>query len=508
MTCFSKISLKNEADAEAMTVLSMHSFKEKFGWDKTLLASADNNFYYYPTANNEMQDNDGKPVFENSLLGKATFDAVMEYYKGDEYMANISKMYKSLEDKEPMEKVIENVNSGKEKDYLLSLAIPTLQNEVSGEWLKEFIRDGNKLKVGKLGEGKGGQYNPESDELTMNLPKDNENKVEKYSHLVDFSHELRHFWQDKNNLMYKHRDLQEGVVMRRCLEADASAMSILAMHSFKEDNGWKEPYKNAKSGYFFSDTFNEDLIEGFEKGKNKSEATAHAFKSWFKLSESEYTSFPAQYVDIYLKDKYALAFAKSPILAENIGNENTGLKSEKFGQWLEKLKLSKNGASYISDNRFDDKNIDFLNKDENKNVDTLTNLALQIKIYEHYGASLPDAQLGIFENKLEKAKTNEEIKLLYKSKVKYYEENVGKNKNKSKIEAEINKLPTVYGESSSEKQFEKSPAKTNTKDGAFLDKRQIEAKEKINFYKTKRNSDSAKRVVTNKVLLSRKMRRC
>jgi hypothetical protein len=147
MTCFSKISLKNEADAEAMTVLSMHSFKEKFGWDKTLLASADNNFYYYPTANNEMQDNDGKPVFENSLLGKATFDAVMEYYKGDEYMANISKMYKSLEDKEPMEKVIENVNSGKEKDYLLSLAIPTLHNEVSGEWLTEAINAGVKFNT-------------------------------------------------------------------------------------------------------------------------------------------------------------------------------------------------------------------------------------------------------------------------------------------------------------------------------------------------------------------------
>lgn len=54
--------------------------------------------------------------------------------------------------------------------------------------------------------------------------------------------------------------------MNRCIEADANAGAILAMHSFKEDNNWSEPYDNAKSDwYFWSDNFNESLIGEFEE---------------------------------------------------------------------------------------------------------------------------------------------------------------------------------------------------------------------------------------------------
>jgi hypothetical protein len=72
MTCFSKILFKNEADAEAMTVLSMYNFKEKFGWDEPYDNAKTVNLYEKGLAQ----------AFEDGLGGsKDTYKATKEAFK-------------------------------------------------------------------------------------------------------------------------------------------------------------------------------------------------------------------------------------------------------------------------------------------------------------------------------------------------------------------------------------------------------------------------------------------
>ncbi|MCT4641181.1 MAG: hypothetical protein N4A33_02715 [Bacteriovoracaceae bacterium] len=404
---------------------------------------------------------------ENITLSKK--EAMTEYFKGDEYMAEISKIYSCLEEKEPLKEIIKNVKQDHEKEYLLSLAIPTLSNKVSGKWLEDAIKTGVKFKVEDLN-NLGGYYdpNPKNKSITIKMGEiaSNQDKVEKYSHLLDFSHELRHFWQDQKGLMVDGNSIQEKLIMNRCLEADANVGAIFAMNSFKEDNGWNEPYEYAKDDKSLSpiDNFNEDLIQKFEKGKNESEAASFIFKEWFKLYS--YVGLPKLTHD--LKDDYALSFANDIKVSEYVGKPAFDITSQSFDAWLEGFTVPSDDDKYVTKHI----GIDFLNKSENKNVDEKTYNKLVKKI-EDYIKLHPEKKLSIEEEKkkLPPKYDKDFMQILYENGPKDMIEDLIDDKVKKSNETEI------------------------------LNKKQIEAKQKIVNYKIKQKSKNAK--LANKVALLR-----
>ena len=173
--------------------------------------------------------------------------------------------------------------------------------------------------------------------------------------LLDFSHELRHSWQGNNGLMVDGSNIQEKFIMNECLEADASAMSILTMHSYKTNNAWAEAYNYSKDDEsIISYTLSEHLIDDFEKAKdgdklNEPKAVSLAFKTWFDLLDDYgFLLGIPDWKDVDLRDTYKRTWADNIDMSKYIGKETTSVSD--LSDWLKKFTMPKTGEKYVSDN--------------------------------------------------------------------------------------------------------------------------------------------------------------